>query len=263
MDIYTQPNFGTPYFVQGFKKLNINSTQLILGKGSARAITNDWVIEWTGTIPNQAAYLLLDTSDIGVNGCYPLGISAVTPVSGINIAPVYIIGDTTGKNLPALILATAATGFVPEGYDVYAQVAIAIIDNAGLLLDYQSNGQYSRRSIMLEDAVQVLTAGNATTATSVELPISSELAVTVNLMYVFTPSAATSIASLIPTGLASATTSPVQIKTNGTVVVRGNVVMPTGDDAGAAAVDYLVSAGADALDLYVAGFDIDLPLVAS
>lgn len=272
------PYFTTYAFVQGYKIQSFDSaTTVTFGQGGARALENDAGIVYDGSINSVPGNIQVDISTVGLNGCYPLAISAVTPVSGIAILPVYAVMNTSGTTggslnpqiVPGLVVATARTGFLPAGFDAFRQVGIIIIDSTGSLVKFASTGNYNSRHIMLNNAIQVLTGGTSTGAEVILdlLPFNSTSYV--NLLYTFTPAAATDVASLIPMGLDVSTQSPVEIKTNGTVAVTGNVIMPIGKhvvsnptypvDSEVASVYYGVTSSSP-LSLWIAGFGLELPL---
>lgn len=258
--IYGQPDFQSALFIQGFVPQSFTNTTMVIGPGSARSLNSDWVIEYSGNIPNEPGNITIDTTNVGINGVFPLPLSAITPVSSIASGRVYIIGDSSGKNLPGAIIATADTDFVPDGYDMYTQIGLAFVNSSGNLVPYICTGNYNTKEIMFADGVLALNAGAASTITTVSLAfLPSDCVSSVNLLYTFTPASAADSASLIPFGLTSGSKYPVEIKAAAAAAQTGNLSMPVGDNSDVAAIRYLVS-GSDTLSLWVAGFQFTTPI---
>lgn len=278
-NLYSPANFSGFAFVQGFRPESFTSTTAVFGPGSVRGFANDLIIEYTGFGNNLPSQITINAAIVGPNGCFPNALSAVTPAGGLALVPVYAVGNSGGTSggslsnsagvVAALVIGTAATGFIPAGYDTARIVGYVVVNSSGALVPYAMSGNYNSRSLMLQDAALILSAGAATTATKVDLILGAsggalpfQAIGNVNILYSFTPNSAADIASLIPHGLTSASKAPVEIKTNGTVIVTGNVSMPAGNDAGTAAIDYLVTSASDSLSLWVSGFDISIPFAA-
>ena len=263
-DVYGLPDYQSGLFLQGFIPQSFTNTTMVIGPGSARSITSDWVIEYPGNVPNQPGDITINTAVIGANGVFPLALSTITPGSSIAGAPVYLIGDSSGKNVPGCVIATAAVGFVPSGYDMFVQIGLAFINSSGNLVPYICNGWYNDKQIMFADAVEILAAGASETIATVDISfLPANCIGNVNLLYTFTPGAAADTASLIPLGLTSTSKYPVEIKAAAALAQTGNFTMQVGSDAAegnVAAIRYLVS-GSDTLSLWVSGFQFTVPLV--
>ncbi len=281
--LYTPQVLDTPAFVQGFSPLTFTTTTMTVSAGAARAITNEWVLEYPGNIPNVPGFLTVSISTLGVGGCYP--VLPTAPASGkLAMYPLYIVGNssgTTGGSLnanvvPGLVIATADQGFIPYPNDVAQCIGFVLLNDAGQLVPYSINGPYNNRQVMLQDAMPILVAGAVVGPTVVPITFGvstggnllAKYVSSVNLLYAFTPNAAADIATLIPTGLTSASVAPVEIKTNGTAAVRGNVIMPVGTTTvggvtGVAAVSYGLTSTSDSLSLWLSGFAFNPPIVLS
>lgn len=275
--IYGPANFQSPAFLQGIKPTSFTNTTAVYSVGSARAFTNDWVMEYPGTIANLPGSITINTATIGINGCYPLALSAVTPVGGLAFVPVYFCGSSSGttdgslsplNGAPGLVIATSSTGFAPPGYEVFRQVGFVLVNSTGNLVPYAMGGNYLDRTVILQDAQQTLSAGAVVGPTKVDLILGtsgsnlpSASISAVNLLYTFTPNNAADVATLIPHGLTSGSKAPIEIKTNGTAAVTGNVQIVPGNDAGICAVDYGLTSTSDSLSLWIAGFTFSAPFV--
>lgn len=270
-NIYYPTDYATPLFVQGLYPIAFTTTTVEWHVGAARANATGFIMEYTGVDSNVPGTITIDTSVLGANGCYPFAISAVTPVSGLNIRPVYMIGKssgTTGGSLnsnvaPAMVIATGDTNFVPAGYDVFQEVGFVVINSSGELVEYAIHGYRNIREVMFQDPIQVLNAGNSTTADQIDLsPLRVNGTLKVNLQIDFTPAAVGNILSLAPTGLSPASTYPVRVKAAAAAEQINMVEMPVGYDSANAvpSIDYLVSAAGDAATIYVAGFTYEVPI---
>jgi hypothetical protein len=270
--IYGAADFQTNLWVQGFLPTSFTNTTAVFGPGSARSLNSDWVIQYPGLVPNVPGNITINTAVVGPNGTYPGTIAAITPGSGVQLAPVYLISNSAGttdgglnpgSKGPALVIATAATGFVPPGYDMYVCVGFVIVaTSTGYLVPYAMSGNFNARSVMLQDAQSVLSAGAVVGPTAVSLSLLTPLATAIQnvaLLYTFTPNSAADVATLIPYGLTSATKAPVQVKASGSAAVTGNVVLPVGLNAGVPTVNYGLTSTSDALSLWISGFTFNLP----
>jgi hypothetical protein len=279
--IYQPANYGSFGFIEGFLPQSWTTTTAVYGAGSARAYCSDWVLEYPSNIAGAPGNITINTAVIGLNGCYPNPISAVTPSTGIQLVPVYAVGNSSGTTdgslnsntnvIPALVIATAATGFVPAGNDMFRQVGFVLVNTSGQLVPYAMNGNYANRTVTLQDGIEFLTGGAVAGPTTVPIAIGTltspsttyylpyGIVKNVNIGYAFTPNAAADVASLIPYGLTSGTRAPVIIKASAAVQVEGNVIMAVGNDLGNAAVNYSLTSTSDVLSLWLSGFDYNLP----
>src|SRR6202008_3537617 len=114
-------------------------------------------------------------------------------------------------------------------------VGFVLVNSSGNLVPYAMGGNYNRRNVMLQDAIQVLSAGNDTTFTTLNLSSLSQIVpgadncVDVDILYSYTPVAAASTLDLAPFGLTVSGTSPVRVKSNTAAVeVIGNFTMDVG-----------------------------------
>jgi len=275
--IYQPADFASPAFVQGFLPTAFTTTTVTFAPGSARSYTSDWVGEYTGFTPGAPGSITINTAVIGANGTFPTGIAAITPATGLNMAPVYLVSNSAGTTdgslnglvIPAMVIATTATGFVPDGYDSYREIGFVLVDNAGHLVAYSINGNYERRSVMLQDRQVLLAGGAATTPTKVDIifgvggnALAYNRVCNLNLLTTFTNNTNDDTASLIPFGLTAASLPPVVLQGQvNAVAVTQNVIMNAGLDTGTngAAINYNVSAGDCTLSLWLSGFDYNMP----
>jgi hypothetical protein len=270
INYYGPADYSGYLFVQGFQPAVTSNTTMTFAAGSASAYTNGFVMQYPGNIPNLPGNITVNTANIGLNGVFPVALAAVTPESGWAVLPVYLVANSSGTtdgNLngtvaPGIVIGTGAA-FLPAGFDSYLQIGIAIIDSSGNLVPYVQNGSGVEREICFHDGQQILNAGASGTYAKVDITLLPEDNITaVNFAYAFTPGAAADTASIAPWGLTVSSRAPVVIKAAAAVAIDGVFTMAVGDDAGVAAIQYVVS-GTDTLSLWVSGFRYCLPLPGS
>lgn len=268
-NIYTTPDFTTTAFVQGFKPEAFTDTTITFGPGSARALNNTWIMEYPSNIPNVPGEITVNTAVQGVNGCWPLPIASVVPESGFIILPVYIIGNSSGTTSgslnaniePAMIIATAATNFVLPGYNVYRQIGIVVLDSSGNLVPYGMQGDYETRTVTLAQAQAFLTGGNATSRTQISISfLPYNMVKSINVLYTYTPANVINVATMAPAGAPTLTPAPIQVRNSAAAQANGNFQMAAGQDSsGNCAIEYSVTGAGDALSLFLAGFEFNMP----
>jgi hypothetical protein len=290
LSIYQPANLTSLAFIQSFLPTSFTATTVVFSQGAARSYASDWVMDYTGTIQGLPGEITVDVTTIGVNGCFPVALSAVTPSAGFAVLPVFAVGNSSGVTngsldplntiVPGLVVSTTGydatsglpnPGFVPAGYDSYRFVGIVVIDDTGALIPYAMNGSYNSRQVMFKDALQVLSAGALVGPTKVDLRLGdptnggilpSSIVQSVNILAEFTNNTADDTAYLIPFGLTSTSQPPIMLKGSAnTVPVWSNVVMAVGNDSGIAAIDYSVSATDCTLSLWLAGFTFNPPFL--
>lgn len=281
--IYQPANYGSSAFVQGFLPQSWTNTTVVYGPGSARAYTSDWILEYPSNIAGAPGTITINTAVVGLNGTYPGTIASITPTTGVYMAPVYAVGNSSGTTdgslvstnnvIPALVIATASTGFVPAGNDMFRQVGFVFINSSGNLVPYAMSGHYQNRTVTLQDAILVLNGGAVIGPTKVDmqigtlsspstnyyLPYSSTKAL--NLRVAFTNNTNDDTGFIVPHGLTVASIPPTlfQGPVNTVIATYSSVVIAPGNDAGNCAVDYSVSATDCAMSIWLAGFDYNLP----
>lgn len=258
-------NWGSSASLMGYEFARTAATTFTLSQGSARAFGSDFMIEYPGNLVGLPSSLTVTVTTTGINGCYP---NAIGTPSETTVYPVIMLGDSSGKNTPGAVIYTGSdwtTGnFLVSGYDSFRIVNIVIINTSAQVVPLLQKGSYEDRFYQLADAIIVLNAGAATTATGVDLTASGGVVVpgwckTVQILYAYTPNSAANILKVTPTGLTS-TTYPVQVKASGAAAVNGTFLIAPGINSSSnASIDYL-GATSDATSLYVSGFEMSFKL---
>jgi hypothetical protein len=278
-DVYkVTASFSQPAFVNGFNPIVLDQTTTVIeyGPGTAKAFNTDFVMEYPGAVPGLPGTITVNTAVVGANGVFPLSLadSNVVPDSGSVLVPVFLIGKssgTTGGSLdsnvaPAIVIPTRVdtttpslfTGFLPEGYDTYVMVGVCVLTSTATLVPLAMGGNGFSRHVTLGSSIPVATI-TASASGTIDLTALSYVAAsvdTVDFLYEYTPAAAADILTFTPTGLTPATgLAPVQVKTNGTVVVRDVFTMTPGIDNSPSAlgINYTMTQTSDAVNVWVSG----------
>jgi hypothetical protein len=282
------PDFSTRPGVSGFEQTITGANTFTLAPGCIRATASGGPFNinygvYNGVTANLPGVYTVNTASVwtvtsSVGGAFPFAINTLSLSSHNTVFPLYAIWDSSNGTSPvtllnqsgsvtnnfAVIIPTSAN-FLPTGYDSFACVGFVYINGTTFnIIPWLQTGHYEQRNYQLATAVQVLTAGAAGVPTLVDLtalngPIPPKWATQVKLSALFTPAAAADQASLIATGLTSATPYPFVIQNSAALGAQSEIVMAPGIDpiTGDAAIDYLVS-GVDTLSLWVSEFSVDL-----
>lgn len=273
--IYGRTEFGSPAFVQGFTLSSNTATVSTYTAGSARAVTSDFVMEYNGFLPGLPATLSVDLTVNGAGGCWPVPMATAKPASNMNFFPVYLVANsagTTGGSLsnvvaPALVIATASTGFVPEGYDSYQLIDYVLVNSTPNFISRQVTGHYNSRDVMFNSRINLVIAGNATAAAA--LPINGVFTQITNipnltkmrLLTSYTPATAGNDLDIYP-GLGSYYTDAPIVFTGPVISVQviNPVEVPAFLNAsGVPTVSYNVAASGDSVNIYCVGYSFDIP----
>lgn len=177
---------------------------------------------------------------------------------------IYVIGDSTNKNPTAGLISLYSNAYplIPTGYDSFRLLGFVSTDSsahftaASVLNTKYSKGYY------LQPNVSVLSGGNATTFTAINLssaiPTTTDPFVIAILSVTFSPSNAASILQFRPTG-SSATAGLVTINaiTAGNPQQQYQYVM-TGVATSVPSIDYKVSNSGDSVNVSVNGYLVTL-----
>jgi hypothetical protein len=251
------PSFFSAPFVSGFEIVVTSSTVFIVAPGSARSSKSDYVIQVPTIQANSPSYVSVDISTVGVNGAYPLAIADV--VTTDTMLPVYAIGDGSGKNAPAMVVATG-NNFIPAGYTDARRIGWIFIDvgTLGLYQMFQS-GHGLTRTYSFKQSIPVLQNGSQTTATAVTLDAVPQSAVAVSLLAEYLPAAASDYASL---SNSSTSTAIVEIQNTAVALSKQVVEIALPVTTSIPSFYYFNSAAAGDLTLYVTKFTDDLSITA-
>lgn len=274
--IQNDPIYALPHlYISGMNISYASTTVVAVAPGQCRDMNDviDMPISWPDAnnninpailYQNYQQPLLINSAVNGVNGLDQGTIAASTPYA------IYVIGDSKGYNLVAglLSLASNVAPLLPQGYDSLRLIGFAETDGSShfVYATHEPQAMVSALQYNLQPPVSVLSAGNATTFTGVDLnsavPSAGLPNVIVWLLAQFTPAAAGDIAQFRPTG-SSATSNLVTITGQVAGVAQTQYIQVIAGVNGSthASIDYLVSSSSDALTLSVVSW-IAAPHVA-
>jgi hypothetical protein len=266
------PIYGlTAYYIYGLylsAAAPTGATQIIVSEGAARDSSNsiDLVVgaaNYFGIVnpaPQFAGYqpgLMINSAVNGVNGLDTGTIAASTQYA------VYLIGDSRNYNTTAAVLSlTSNTApILPSGYDSYRLIGFWETDGSSHFV-YATHKPQNISAGFLKyynvPAVSVLTGGNATTFTAIDLTTNSAIPTTtlpnvfVTLLVQFTPAAAGDVVQFRPTG-SSATANLVTITGVTAGIAQTQYIhVIAGVGSSKPEIDYLVTSSSDAVSVSVA-----------
>lgn len=240
------PVVNLPYFfVSGMNLSVASTTELAIAPGSCRDSSNSLDID-------LFAPLFLNPSKVGAGGIDAGTIAASTQYA------IYAIADSHGRH-PNSGLFSLTSNFLPTlplGYDSWRLLGFGTTDSSSHWVAADMLNTSTSRGFYLQPAISVLSGGNATTFTAMNLsaavPADPNTIVLLNI--VFTPAAANDFLQLRPTG-SSATTNlaTVQGQSAG-VPVSITIPVICGISGGNAEIDYKVSSSSDSVNITVAGY---------
>jgi hypothetical protein len=268
--IQNDPIYGLPHlYISGMNISFASTTVIAIAPGQARD-AND-VIDMPVSFPdannninpailyqNYQQPLLVNSSVNGVNGLDTGTIAASTQYA------IYLIGDSRGYNLVAGLLSLTSNAFptLPAGYDSYRLLGFAATDSSSHFVYSTQKPQNMVGALQYinSPAIAVLTGGNATTFTAIDLTASSAVPTTtlpnviVELFVTFTPVAAGDTVQFRPTG-SSATAGLVTITGVAAGVAQTQYIQViAGVGASKPEIDYKVTSGSDAVTVAVASW---------
>jgi len=135
--IPTKANFSSASWVNGFEMNMVDQitgiTSFTIAPGSCRALTSDFVISYdpsSGT--NLPPLITVDTTSVGINGCYPHPLSALA-LTNTTVFCVYAVANSSGVGIPVgqptmgVVVATS-DAFLPPNYDSYFRIGLIAIN---------------------------------------------------------------------------------------------------------------------------------------
>lgn len=263
------PDYDSPAMVSGYGLKVFSATQLTLTAGSARAFGQDYYISYAPNQPGLTEEIGIDVSTVGANGAYPVAVPDLV-LADNTVLGVYVIGKSSGTTNGSLdnsvnVSAVVATGdnFLPPGYDVFRRVGLVYVDASNNeLLPWIQTGLANERKYWLEDGVELVSAGNATTDTNLNLSVNEGIilpgkSTQIDLSISFTAGAAGQYVTVAPFGLSASLDVPVTLFSPSTNVISWNVSMVCGLLSASprnAAIKYKVSNSGASTNIYLVGF---------
>jgi hypothetical protein len=272
-------------YISGLQLAWLTNSTLNVTPGQCRDSTNVNDIQLPSVVPVttrsepfNVTNLVAQTYVINTAKAGALGLD-ILPTAGIAASTlyyVYAIGNSSNNSpqQPGFILANNGSALLslsstaptlPAGYDMFRRIGCVRTDTTAApshLIGFTQRGNSVDRSMWYNSGIaanKVLSAGTQTAFTLVDcsavLPAFAE---TVNLIAALTPAVAGHMVQVRPTpspvGVAS-TAGQAQMSGDVAAVVHtDNVQIPVQNIAGVVSFDYLVSNGADAVDLFVSSY---------
>lgn len=264
--IQNDPIYSLPHlYISGMNISVASTTVLAIAPGAARDSNNN--IDMEVGFPNLQGNTLPAT--LNLNYLPPLFInSAVIGANGLDVGTlaastnygVWLIGDSRGYKPVAGLLSLTSNAYplLPFGYDSLRLIGFADTNGSTAFVAANILNAANLKSFYKQPEVSVLSAGNATTFTAIDLstpiPTTTDVNVIAFLDVQFTPAAAGDYVQFRPTG-SSATAGLVTIQgvaANTPQQQYQQVICGVG--ASKPEIDYLVSSSSDAVTVLVAGY---------
>jgi len=261
--IYSLPHL----YLQGLSISPASTTLLAVAPGAARDSNNilDMVVglqNYAG-IDNPALLnsnyqpgLLINSAINGVNGLDTGTIAASTQYA------IYLIGDSRLYNNTAAVLSLTSNypgPIMPSGYDSYRLIGFIETDSSSHFV-YATHKPQNMAGFLQyynSPAISVLSGGNATSFTAIDLTASSAVPTTtlpnviVGLLVTFTPAAAGDVVEFRPTGSSATGNLPTIVGVSAGIAQSQYIVMIAGVGSSKPEIDYLVTSGSDAVSVSV------------
>jgi hypothetical protein len=274
--IQNDPVYSLPHlYVSGMNVSVASTTVLAIQPGACRDSSNniDMVIGGVNlegqNLPallyqNYQPPIFINSAVNGANGLDQGTLAASTQYA------IYIIGDSRQYNPTAAILSLTSNvaPLLPKGYDSLRLRGFIETDGSSHFVYATHEPQLLGDSTgyYLQPAVSVLSAGDATTFTGVDLnsavPTGTLPNVIVYFLVTFIPAAVGDYAELRPTGSSATSGVPTIVGVAAGVAQTQYLAVIVGTNGSShASVDYLVSSSSDSLSLSVVGW-VGAPHVA-
>jgi hypothetical protein len=263
--IYALPHL----YIQGLQLSCASTTLLAVSPGAARDQNNviDMVVglqNYFGIdnpalqFQNYQAGLLINSAINGVNGLDTGTIAASTQYA------VYLIGDSRNYNVTAAVLSLTSNvaPLMPAGYDSYRLIGFIETDGSSHFV-YATHKPQNMGGLLQyfnSPAISVLTGGNATTFTAIDLTANGAVPTTtlpnviVNLLVTFTPAAVGDIVQFRPTGSSATSNLPTIFGVAAGIAQTQYIQVIAGVGSSKPEIDYLVSTSSDSVNVSVAAW---------
>ncbi len=270
--IQNDPIYSLPHlYISGLNISAASTTVLAIAPGQARDSQDN--IDMPVGFPNlqgnvlpapvaslQNLPLYINSAVVGANGLDSGTIAASTNYG------VWLIGDSRGYKPVAGLLSLFSNAFplLPLGYDSYRLLGFANTDGSSHFLAAQIVQAVNARGFYLQPEVSVLSGGNATTFTGIDLSATipdADVALPdttiVILDVIFTPAAIGDVVQFRPYGSTATANLPTIVGIAAGIPQQQfiQVVVGTGfADAGDASIAYLVTSSSDAVTVLINGW---------
>lgn len=268
--IQNDPIYALPHlYISGMNISFASTTVIAIAPGQARD-AND-VIDMPISFPD--ANNNINPAILYQNYQQPILInSAVTGYNGVDTGTIaassqyaiYLIGDSRGYNPVGAVISLTSNAYptLPSGYDSYRLLGFAATDGSSHFVYATQKPQNMKNAMQYfnSPAITVLTGGNATSFTVIDLTTSSAIPTTtlpnviVDLFVTFTPAAAGDTVQFRPTG-SSATAGLVTITGAAAGYAQTQYIQViAGVGSSKPEIDYKVTSGSDAVTVAVASW---------
>ncbi len=265
--VQNDPIYSLPYlYISGLNISIASTTVLAIAPGQARD-SNDMIdmpvgfpnlqgnsvpaVQFQGYQPG----LLINAAVVGANGIDAGALAASTQYA------VYLIGDSRGY-LPVAGILTLTSNVLPKlplGYDSYRLLGFQATGGSSTFVYATSKPQNMRFALQYieQPPVSVLSGGNATSFTAIDLTTNSAVPTTtlqniiVTLLVTFTPLAANDIVQFRPTGSTATGGLPTITGVTAGVAQTQYIQVIAGVGSSKPEIDYLVSVSGDAVSVSV------------
>lgn len=265
--VQNDPIYSLPHlYISGLNISIASTTVLAIAPGQARD-SNDNIDMPVGfpnlqgnSVPavqfqNYQPGLLINAAVNGANGLDVGSLAASTQYA------VYLIGDSRGY-LPVAGILTLTSNILPKmplGYDSYILLGFQATGGSSTFVYATSKPQNMKNALqyILQPPISVLSGGNATSFTAIDLTTNSAIPTTtlqniiVTLLVVFTPLAANDIVQFRPTGSSATAGLPTITGTTAGVAQTQYLNVIAGVGSSKPEIDYLVSVSGDAVSVSV------------
>lgn len=265
--VQNDPIYSLPFlYISGLNISIASTTVLAIAPGQARD-SNDNIDMPVGfpnlqgnSVPavlyqNYQPGLLINSAVVGANGIDTGALAASTQYA------VYLIGDSRGY-LPVAGILTLTSNVLPKlplGYDSYRLIGFQATGGSSTFVYATSKPQNMVGALQYinQPPVSVLSGGNATSYTAIDLTTNTAIPTTtlqniiVTLLVVFTPLAANDVVRFRPTGSAATVNVPTITGVAAGVAQTQYLTMIAGVGSSKPEIDYLVSVSGDAVSVSV------------
>ena len=263
--IQNDPIYSLPHlYISGLNISIASTTVLAIAPGQARD-SND-VIDMPVGFPNLQGNtfpviqfqnfmpaLLINSAVNGVNGLDTGTIAASTQYA------IYLIGDSRGYNQVAGIMSLTSNvaPLLPLGYDSLRLIGFIETDGSShfVYATHKPQNMVGALTYYLQPPVSVLSGGNATTFTAINLstaiPTTTLPNVIVSLLVTFTPAAINDVVQFRPTGSSATSGVPTIVGAAAGIAQTQYLTMIAGVGASVPEIDYLVTSSSDAVSVSV------------
>lgn len=261
-------NLPIPLYVSGLNISVASTTVLAIAPGQARDGADNidlpvgfpnYVGNILPSVPmNCQAPLFLNSASVGANG-----LDAGTLAASSNYL-VYLIGDSRNFNPVAGLISLYSNAFplLPAGYDSFRLLGAVSTDVSTHFTSASVLNYAYQKSYFLQPPVSVLSGGNATTFTAIDLssaiPTTTDPFVIAYLDVTFIPANIGDVVQFRPTGSTATSGLATIVGVAAGVSQTQCLTVMTGVASSKPEIDYKVSVSGDSVTVLVAGYKVTL-----